>query len=106
MSNVIKSGIPISPDNIPSIYEKKPLVIIPNEVFDSFNELIVLEYNYNSDAAEVLETDVIELIKKKLPCKKIDLRWFEIEDIYHKAGWEVTRDYYACEPSFYFRKLR
>lgn len=73
---------------------------LPNQVLESFNELIA--ENYSEGYARVLQKDVVKrMIAKGLRRGDIfDKGWLDVEDIYRKAGWGVTYDqpiYYGGE---------
>ncbi len=74
---------PISPNQIDKTQ------IIPEFVFDSFNELITKRYinNYST----VYQKEVVNLIKSKLQeNQEFEQWWLNIEDAYRKSGWKVT----------------
>ena len=81
-------GKPISPE-----YTIKKRVI-PKEVFDSINELILKEWD--GDSAKIYQSDIVELITSKnnnltneLIFKK---NYLDIEKIYEEQGWKVEFD--------------
>lgn len=95
---------PITPNEI---IEKRQSVI-PDEVFEAFNELIT--QNFNGSSATVMQHDVNARLKKKGVNidKAYKNNWLDIEDIYREAGWEVTYDKpgynETYDASFEFRK--
>ena len=74
--------------------------IIPEEVFDAFNEMIVEKIDGNGSAT-VMQDDVVERIVSKLACNRqeiFDKHWLDVEKIYRDAGWNVKFDKPAyCE---------
>jgi hypothetical protein len=80
---------PITPFDV-SIQEK---TVIPDEVIAAFNELIA--ENWKKDKAVVKQKKAIARVIKKLPKFKgkadelFDLGYFDIEQIFRKAGWIV-----------------
>ena len=54
---------PISPDEAAKIQQK----LIPDEIIESFNELIAENYNSLSKESVVLQKDVLSRIHKKMP---------------------------------------
>ena len=66
--------------------------IIPQEVFDAFNELIAK--NWDGHSATVLQDDVAALIISKFasPVNPYAEHWLDIEDIYRNEGWIVEYD--------------
>lgn len=75
--------------------------IIPQEVFDAFNELIAK--NWDGRSATVLQDDVVALIISKFASSvnPYSERWLDIEDSYRNEGWIVEYDNYS-EASFKF----
>lgn len=65
---------------------------IPDSVIETFNTLIV--QNGTSGAAVIKQGDVIALLKEKGldPREIYNKGWLDVEDIYRKAGWDVTYD--------------
>lgn len=74
--------------------------IIPDEVFDAFNELIVEKIDLHGSVT-VMQDDVVEKIINKLGCNRQDIfdkHWLDVEKIYQAAGWVVAYDKPAyCE---------
>ncbi len=97
----MKKGCPISPDEIPAA---KPAVI-PPEVFDVVNELLVLKSTGNNSIT-ILQSEIVDEIRKRMPTYNIE--WLNFEDAYRAAGWIVEYDRPAyCETypaSFTFQK--
>jgi hypothetical protein len=85
MKNKVK---PIKPGEV----AKKKEHDVPDAVFEAFNELITEKFNGRD--AVVIQKDVVELmIKKGLNGDEIFKKgWLDIEEVYHKAGWEVEFD--------------
>lgn len=75
--------------------------IIPDEVIDSFNELIAK--NWNGLHAVVYQNDVVALIQSKMKISEEGSNriyvhnWLDVEDIYEKVGWKV----YYCKPAYF-----
>lgn len=86
---------------------------IPDEVIESFNELIASNLD-SGGSATILQKDVIKLIMSKMPKIKKDTifkkGWLDVEDLFRKAGWTVSYDKPGyCEDyeaSFEFSKKR
>jgi hypothetical protein len=83
---------PITPQEA---LELKQNVIIPDVVFEAFNELIATEFD--GSHASIRQDDVVNLILKKMSAAGIDdpqvnYRWLDIEPLYRKAGWQVEYD--------------
>ena len=91
------TGIPITPDKV----AKKLPPMIPPEVIDAFNELIVANMDENG-SAKLMQDEVVALVLKKLPGTKreevYDKKWLDVESIFRGVGWTVTYDKPAyCE---------
>lgn len=92
--------------------------LIPNFVFDAFNELIAR--HLRSDGSAVIkQEEVVSLIRKKAAEMSLDIdghrtifekKWLDVEPLYRDAGWTVTYDrpvYYGgedFEPYFKFSR--
>lgn len=67
---------------------------IPDQVIESFNELIV--ENIRCSVARVYQEEVLEKICDKMPAvdrrEVINNKWLDIEDLYRSAGWKVDYD--------------
>jgi hypothetical protein len=83
---------PISPDNV--VKAKK--ASLPDEVIESFNELIAK--NWNGSYSEFKQDDVIDLILGKMDWPKesrhdlFENNWLDVEPIYEAQGWKVDYD--------------
>jgi hypothetical protein len=84
---------------------------IPPEVFESFNELIVKDFNGTSST--VRQNDVVALIANKLKIDRQSVfssRWLDVETEYAKSGWDVEYDKpgynETYEPTFTFKKRK
>ncbi len=94
--------MPIRPSEIPETKVK----IFPDEVFESFNELIAQQWCGHS--VNIKQKDVIDLmIKKGLKKEEISNQgWLNIEEVYRSVGWTVKYDKPGYnenyEPSFTF----
>ena len=85
---------PITPDEVAAL---KREVVIPERVFDAFNELIAK--HWNGRTAKFKQDDVVELILRKYGRSKSVTRnsiyanhWLDVEPIYREAGWKVIYD--------------
>jgi hypothetical protein len=77
----------------PSEVEK----IVPDEVIESFNELIQKYWNGNESV--IKQVEVVKLISEKTgmyDSEIFDKKYLDVEPIYISAGWEVKYD----EPGF------
>jgi hypothetical protein len=83
-------GKPISPDEV--VERKNNL--IPDEVIDIFNDLIVL--NFRGTSATIRQKDVLKLIAERLNISNqqvvFDNKWLDVEDIFRQQGWKVSYD--------------
>jgi len=81
---------PITPNEVVRLKEK----ILPNEVFDAFNELIAKKWNGRSST--VLQCEVVKLLKGKMQLEDtsiiFDNNWLDVEPVYRDAGWVVKYD--------------
>lgn len=67
--------------------------IIPPEVYEAFNELIVL--NLDGRGVSVFKLDEVfrRLREKGVDTKEaVKMRWLDVEPFYREAGWKVTYD--------------
>lgn len=79
---------PITPKEVVSL--KKTL--IPDAVIESFNELIAENFS-NGSSGFLTKKVVARMVSKGLKEKEIyDNGWLDVEDLYRKAGWEVSYD--------------
>jgi len=87
----------------PSEAIEKKQQIVPEFVFEAFNELIAR--NLSGGYATVKQDDVVALILKKMNSVSVtwegmgedrarifDEHWLDIEPLYKKAGWVVKYD--------------
>lgn len=101
---------PISPNEAAEIQRS----LIPDEIIESFNELIAENYNSISENSVVLQKDVLSRIHKKMPNTSRGVifknNWLNIEEIYSNEGWFVQYDRPAfCEsyePYFNFTRKK
>lgn len=88
----------INPNEVVSRLEND----IPNELVESFNEMITKRY-CNGDAT-VSTKEVVKLaVEKGLNIDEIYDKWLNnhiIERIYRKAGWKVVHDVPAYNESY------
>jgi hypothetical protein len=89
---------PITPIEVVSLKE----TLIPNEVFDAFNELIAKKWNGRS--ATIKQNEVVKLITGKMQLQDdsilYDNHWLDIETVYREAGWVVSYDKPAYNESY------
>ena len=93
---------PIKPTDVAELKRK---VVIPEKVFDAFNELIA-KY-WNGSYAEFSQGEVVRLILKKFSRSKTvtessiySNHWLDVEPIYREAGWKVVYDRPAYNESY------
>lgn len=89
---------PIQPHKVKDVQ----LALIPDEVIDVFNTLIIENYDKSTKSADVSQNEAIERISVLLGisrCKVFDNKWMDIEDVFRKAGWKVT----YVRPAYYER---
>lgn len=64
--------------------------IIPDVVFEVFNELI--QKNFNGKSAVVYQDEALNLITARSTLQRSDIfngNYFDIEPYYRKVGWQV-----------------
>jgi len=89
---------PIRPEDVAN----QKVNVIPEEVFDAFNRLIIQKFR--NGRAYIKQDEVISLIVGNPP-KEIQNysrgdaesyiykhRWLDVEDAYREVGWKVTYD--------------
>ena len=83
-----KKVAPISPSDVAGAKERT----FPNEVLESFNELITQKFSGGS--ATIQQDDVVKLmVQKGLDHGEIiDKGWLDVEDVYRASGWHVEYD--------------
>ncbi len=78
----------------PKQAEDKKEEIIPAEVIEAFEELIV--ENLSGGSATITQDEVVQRIHKKMKRVKtqemFDKGWLDVEGLFRKAGWEVEYD--------------
>ena len=100
----MKRGRPITPEEIP----EKKTKIIPEFVFDVFNEMLIRAAEESTDKTlKVIQKDVVKRIKELADdIDKYDIHWLDVEPYYEESGWKVEYDKPAyCEfydAAFYF----
>ena len=77
----MQKGIPISPDEIPVVSD-----IIPPEVFNIVNELLILRST--GGIITITKKEIIYKIKKRMSTFRPD--WLNFENAYRDKGWVVT----------------
>jgi len=85
---------------------------IPDFVIEAFNNLITKNLNNmdNPDGAYIGQNEIIKEIimcaiktnQQVTPQQIFENKWFEIENLYSKAGWKVT---YILGVSFMFEAI-
>ena len=84
----LRSG-PISPQEVNGLKEE----LIPNVVFDTFNQLISREIDSLGKAVVYQDVVVKMLEESGLNRNEIYRRkWLDVEPCYRDAGWDVTYD--------------
>ena len=77
----MKRGRPISPSE---------LKVIPPEVFDAVNELLVQNKPDLHGDRIILQRDFVRITKSKLDVGvKFDYDWLDFDEAYRKNGWET-----------------
>jgi hypothetical protein len=80
----------------PSEVQGKKNETIPDVVIDAFNRLIIEGLNASGTSSTVRQDEAVALIKKSDPkltnSVLVDKGWLDIEDLYRRAGWEVSYD--------------
>jgi len=85
-------------------------MVFPDEVLESFNELI--SQRFSGDSATIQQKDVVKLmIKKGLARKEIFANgWLDVEEVYRSVGWKVEYDKpgynEAYDANFTFVRMR
>ncbi len=96
----MKKGCPISPDEIPVAKSE----LVPAEVFDVVNELLVRKSTGNNSIT-ILQKEIVAEIRKRMSDCKVE--WLNFEDAYRASGWVVgydRADYCETSASFMFLK--
>lgn len=75
----------LTPDQV----EDKKAEIIPNEVFEVFDELIAENWNGSSSTFQL---DAVRARVKKKLGEGVPGNFLDIKSIYRKAGWSVKYD--------------
>jgi acyl carrier protein phosphodiesterase len=98
----------------PSEITKAKQAAIPDEVIETFNELVAEKWDGSS--ATVRQTDAVKAIlaKRKPAIDRLreqdlyDRHWLDVEDIFRAVGWKVEYDKpgynETYEATFTFRK--
>jgi len=95
----------------PSEVVEKKKEFLPDEVIETFNELIAS--CWDGDCSKFEQEQAVMLIVEKMQISRemiFDLKYLDIEDIYRGMGWKVIYDRpsqnetYA--PTFEFRKKK
>jgi len=80
---------PITPDEVEALQEQ----VIPDVVFEVFNELIAK--NWSGQHSEVAQDEAVVCITERLSCDRREVLakgYLNVESVYRKAGWRVTYD--------------
>lgn len=88
---------PITPEEI----NEKKLEMLPDEVIESFNEMIAT--NWNGTSSRFKQKDAVALILGKMNAERavdgkvdsqflFDNHYLDVEDLYRKQGWKVYYD--------------
>lgn len=97
---------PISPEEI-GFYKKK---ILPQEVIETFNELIAK--NYCNGTSRINQQEIITSLSVKGISRQdiFNNKYLDVEPIYEAEGWEVEYDKpdytESYDPVFIFRSKR
>ena len=83
----------------PKVAIERKIVSIPDEVIESFNELISEKLN-SSGCATFKQDDIVERIMTKFNLKNkmmtrsklFDNKWLDIENLFTQHGWKVEYD--------------
>jgi len=84
--NTNKKTKPITPNEVAG----KKAQLLPNEVIESFNELIAL--NFEDGSSVFKQDEVVKLIRNKMSVdidKIFENCWLDVKPIYEEAGWTV-----------------
>jgi hypothetical protein len=77
--------------------------IIPEGVFEAFNDMIVKHWNGRCATFNV--KDVAMLAAKKMDCSSTavyEQKWLDVEPSYREAGWKVEYDHESYPATFTF----
>jgi hypothetical protein len=78
----------------PKEAEEKNICSFPDEVIESFNELIAA--NLRGKSSTIGQEEVLKLIRSKNSSltsgKVIEKGWLDVEKFYRNAGWKVKYD--------------
>lgn len=81
---------PITPDDVTT----QKQLIIPDEVIESFNEMIA--QNFSGGGSTFKQNEVVKLICKKMKLRHNDIiydkHWLDVESLYRERGWVVLYD--------------
>ena len=93
---------PIRPDQVVELKSQ----IFPEEVITAFNTLIAEHYLNGRASFTIQEAEAA--LRVHLCSNHITHKWYDVEDLYRAAGWEVTYDKPAFNESgsatYTFRK--
>lgn len=97
---------PISPDDI-----KDPSTTIPGFVYNAFNQLIMQNFNHQTQEARIKQSEVIEYLMRQYNICKDEIfakHYLDVEKAYEAQGWGVDYDKPAYNetysPVFIFKK--
>jgi len=80
---------PITPDEVEALQEQ----VLPDAVFDVFNELIAKHWSGHD--AVVIQDEAVNRITERLSCARGEVfakGYLDVESAYRKAGWYVKYD--------------
>lgn len=81
----------ISPDEAHALALKE----IPEEIIECFNDMIVKHLNTKYDCCTIKQKDILAYVEEKTGYTSDEIfkkRWFDVEELFEKAGWEVKYD--------------
>jgi hypothetical protein len=86
---------------------------IPDFIIDSVNELLVENYKYKEEdgCIHITQEDLVDRIKSKksqlTETSILHKNYLNFENIFEKAGWEITYvNYHAYVPTYFEFKLK
>lgn len=87
--NRLKMVKPITPKQVRANAE----TAIPTEVIRVWNDMITAKFR--DGQAKIIQNDIVASLSTLMDVPRqqvFDNGWIEIEDLYEKAGWDVTYD--------------
>ena len=96
--------LPFSPNDV----QMRLAAVIPDEVIESFNELLMKYSDADVTVATFSEAEVMQLVVKKgLKRDVVELKgWLKVRPIFEKCGWTVTypREGFNTDNEFIFTR--